>query len=151
MQFSVKSRDGPARIGEFFIENKKVITPNIFFVNTSRFKVPKFADILITNQNIKIEKPVMKILENFSPNYIVYPKDVSKEIHLFAIKSNKKKKDNFYIIPGNKEVINESVKDNDSVLFIVSNASQLFPQHSTFVDFILYILISFIVSSGSSG
>ena len=57
MQFSVKNRDGPARIGELFIEDKIVITPNILFVNTSRTKAPNFADILITNNNQKIKKP----------------------------------------------------------------------------------------------
>jgi len=45
MQFIVKQRDGPARIGEIDIENKKVKTPNIFFLNTKRFKSPSFSEI----------------------------------------------------------------------------------------------------------
>ena len=51
MQFSVKNRDGPARIGELLIDDKRVTTPNILFVNTSRIKAPNFSDILITNDN----------------------------------------------------------------------------------------------------
>jgi len=57
MQFSVKNRDGPARIGELLVEDEIVITPNILFVNTSRIKAPNFADILVTNDNQKIKKP----------------------------------------------------------------------------------------------
>ena len=88
MQFSVEKRDGPARIGEFITEDKKITTPNILFINTSRFKAPSFADILITNDNLKTEKPTLKVLGSMfsSPNvkergdlqvsnFLVYPKD----------------------------------------------------------------------------
>ena len=68
MQFSVKKRDGPARLGELVIADKKVVTPNILFINTSRFKSPDFADLVVTNQNIKTEKPTLRIMESvFSP------------------------------------------------------------------------------------
>ena len=47
MQFNIKHRDGPARIGEIVIDGNKVISPNILFVNTDRFKAPYFADLII--------------------------------------------------------------------------------------------------------
>jgi len=50
MQFNVKKRYGPARIGELSVDDKRVVTPNILFVDTTRFKAPNFADILITNK-----------------------------------------------------------------------------------------------------
>ena len=150
MQFSVKKRDGPARIGELYIEDKKVITPNILFVNTSRFKAPDFSDFIITNRDIKTEKPTLKILGSMfssSPvkdenefqisNYLFYPKDLPKNVHTSAIKLYKKKKIDCYIIPGNKEIIDDALKDNSASIFIVANAYQLFQQHSKFVDFIV--------------
>ena len=105
MQFSVNKRDGPARIGELVIEDKRVTTPNILFVNTSRFKAPDFANFIITNKNLKTKKPTLKILESmFSSsqikdennlqisNYLFYPKDLPKNVHASAIKLYKKKK-----------------------------------------------------------
>ena len=80
MKFSVKKRDSPARIGELQVNVKKVITPNILFVNTQRFKAPVFADILITNKNKKIKKPkllfsgsllIQRIKKNYDPIFIV--------------------------------------------------------------------------------
>jgi len=50
MNLEVKKRDGPARIGELTVEDKKIITPNVLFVNTSRFKAPHFADALSDNK-----------------------------------------------------------------------------------------------------
>jgi archaeosine synthase len=50
MQFSVSKRDGPARIGELSTEQKKITTPNIFFVNTQRFRAPDFADTILSKE-----------------------------------------------------------------------------------------------------
>ena len=141
MQFSVKNRDGPARIGELIIEHKRVTTPNILFVNTSRIKAPNFSDILITNDNQKRKKPTIRIGNSaFSSltdkgkgelsvdNYLIYPKDVSKELHLSSVEYNKKTYE-CCLIPANKEVISDVLKDNDASLFIVANAFQLLSRH----------------------
>jgi archaeosine synthase len=64
MNFLVKKRDGPARTGEIEIKNKKIIMPNIFFLKTSRFKAPGFADILLTNDNLKADKPLLRFSKN---------------------------------------------------------------------------------------
>ena len=45
MDYRIKEIDGPARLGELSLNKKKIVTPNIFFVNTDRFKAPKFAEI----------------------------------------------------------------------------------------------------------
>ncbi|MCK4995460.1 MAG: DUF5591 domain-containing protein [Thermoplasmatales archaeon] len=61
MQFNVKQRDGPSRIGELLIDNKQVVTPNILYVNTDRFKAPNFADIITTNTKGRKDKPSLQI------------------------------------------------------------------------------------------
>ena len=33
MEFNIKKRDGPARIGELKVNAEKIITPNILFIN----------------------------------------------------------------------------------------------------------------------
>ena len=60
MQFSVTKRDGPARIGELTIEQKKITTPNVLFINTQRVRAPDFAETLLSK---KIERESNK----FSP------------------------------------------------------------------------------------
>ena len=60
MEFNIKKRDGPARIGELKVNAEKIITPNILFINTQRFKAPDFADILLTNEKKTIKKPILK-------------------------------------------------------------------------------------------
>ena len=132
MHFQIKRRDGPARIGELLVDNSKIITPNILFVNTKRFKAPDFADILITNNDSENAKATLKISD-----YFVYPKDLSEELHLSAIKLNKKEKNNYYVLPGNKDLIDKLLKDNPASFFIIANAFQLFQQPKKFVDFIV--------------
>ena len=149
MQFSVKKRDGPARLGEFETDDKKVVTPNILFINTPRFKSPDFADLVVTNKNIKTEKPALRIMESvFSPlkvesndelhisRYITYPKDLPDELHLSTMKLYKNRNEHCYIISGNKEIINDLLENNSASFFIVGNAVQLSHQQSKFVDFI---------------
>ena len=130
MQFDVNTRDGPARTGELLIKNKKIVTPNILFVDTKRFKAPKSADIILTNSKSQKNKASIQISNQF-----IYPKDTPKEPHLSVI--NKKEKKEFYIIPGNKDIIDETLNDGPASLFIISNAFQLFQQQSKFVDFIV--------------
>jgi len=70
MHFRIKQRDGPARIGELDIENNNVKTPNIFFINTNRFKEPNFAEIILSKEiekdsNIVLsEEEITKINSN---------------------------------------------------------------------------------------
>jgi archaeosine synthase len=130
MHFSVKKRGGPARVGEISINNKRVITPNILFVDTARFKAPNIADILIANNKRKRDKPTLQISKQF-----VYPKDLPKNLHLSAIKQFKKENKNYYVIPGSKDTIDSTIKDNLALIFVVTNAYQLLQQPKNFTDF----------------
>lgn len=114
MQFSVKQRDGPARIGELVVDNSKIITPNILYTNTSRFIAPRFADFLLVNKETKEKKPALSLLK---------------------IKSNKKKDSEYCIISSNEDK-DASIKDDYS-FFILENAYQLFLQSKKFVNFIV--------------
>lgn len=132
MQFKISKRDGPARIGEFIVGKKQVKTPNIFYVDTNRFNAPNFADILISNSKIKKEKPTLQVSRQF-----FYPKDMQRELHFSAIKQSNKENKDYFVIPGNKNIIDATLKDNPASLFIVANAFQLFQQPKYFVDFIV--------------
>ena len=132
MQYKIKIRDGPSRYGELSIDDKTVVTPNLLFVNTSRFKAPNFADIILTNDRHKQEKPSFQIPTNF-----LYPKDLSKELHFSLMEKYKKTNENYFILPGNIDVIDTLIKNNPAMIFIVANANQLFQQTKNFLDFIV--------------
>jgi archaeosine synthase len=147
MDFQVKFRDGPARIGHLTYHNENLVTPNILFIQTSRCKAPAFSDILLTNRTLKTEKPTVQIGESiFSTtknktqknlcleDYLIYPKDATTELHLSARLQNRNTE--CCVIPGKKELISDQMNKNNASLFIVANATQLFSHQSYFVDFI---------------
>jgi archaeosine synthase alpha-subunit len=147
MNFRVQNRDGPARIGQLFIDEENVVTPNILFLDSPRCKAPEFSDIILTNKTKITKKPTIRIGDSiFSTtetkeknevllkDYLIYPKDVIKELHLSALVNNKNTE--CCIIPAKKELIPYVINNNDAPLFIVANATQLFFQQSHFIDFI---------------
>jgi len=80
MEFSVKKRYGPGRIGELKINSNRIITPNLLFLDTKHFRAPEFSDILISNKINITKKPVIsfseklliqRLEENYDPLYIV--------------------------------------------------------------------------------
>ncbi|UCF49489.1 MAG: DUF5591 domain-containing protein [Thermoplasmatales archaeon] len=98
MEFSVKKRDGPGRIGKLKINEKKIITPNILFLNTNRFKAPEFANILITNEKKKTSKPKL----SFSGNLL--------------IQRINEKKDTIIIVPNASQLLNQPKKFVDYII-----------------------------------
>jgi archaeosine synthase len=64
MQYSVTKRDGPARIGELTIEQNKITTPNIFFVNTERFSAPDYAETILPKE-IEKESNIVSTEDDF--------------------------------------------------------------------------------------
>lgn len=147
MDFQVKFRDGPARIGHLTYHNETLVTPNILFLQTSRCKAPAFSDILLTHRTLKTKKPTVQIGESiFSTtknktqnnlcleDYLIYPKDATTELHLSARLQNRNTE--CCVISGKKELISDQVNKNNASLFIVANATQLFSHQSYFVDFI---------------
>ena len=119
MQFSVKKRNGPAKIAELTVNRNKITTPNILFVNTQRFKAPEFADFLLTNDNKKTEKPSLK----FSGKLVLQ-------------RITEKLDGNCHLVSANEE-LDQVLKDDSATIFILANAFQLFNQPKKFVDFIV--------------
>ena len=64
MQFITKLKDCHAKIGQFTINKKSVITPNIFFIKTKRFQPPCFADIFLSYDGKATNKPIINAKKN---------------------------------------------------------------------------------------
>ncbi|MEA2055325.1 MAG: DUF5591 domain-containing protein, partial [Candidatus Thermoplasmatota archaeon] len=131
MQFNITRNNGPARIGELKIDNHKVTTPNILFLDSNRFELPDFAKIILKKNKINSTKPEIAV-----PDYFVYPKDLSEKLHLSVLNLNKKVSD-AYVIAGLIDIIGDAVKDNPSTFFIVENAYQLFQQPKKFTEYVV--------------
>ena len=63
MQYRIKAKDELAKIGELTLNDKKIITPNILSVSTDRFKAFDKADVMLSNDKVKTNKPVFKFLQ----------------------------------------------------------------------------------------
>jgi archaeosine synthase len=147
MDFRIRHRDGPARIGQLRIDEQNVVTPNILYLQTQRCKAPEFADILLTYKPVKTKKPAVSIGQSFfskkekkpqknisQDTYLLYPMDTPEEMHRAALKINQHAE--HVIIPAKKELIAEAVQRNDAPLAIITNAVQLFSHQTYCIDFL---------------
>jgi len=134
MKFYIKKRDTTARIGEITIKNKKIKTPNIFFLDTKNIKAPEIADIVITQKKQNTQKPTIRIND-----FLIYPKALINNIYEEEIKKQKEKKKNYYILSGKIDLIDKEIKDNKSNLLIIGNANQLYKKPKEFINYIVTI------------
>lgn len=136
--FEVLERDGIARIGEWTLD-KKVQTPNILFITTERIKPFINAEIFISKDKIKSDKPYVinkgrnfikkksngeTIDENITiPPHIIYPpscKELSEDLKLYK---------NEKVIVQTKEKI-----ENNAELHVLPNALELVKHPKKFVE-----------------
>ncbi len=128
MKFFVKERNGPARIGELTINHKKIVTPNLIFLNTDRFNAPFYANCLLSDKKTKNIAPYLQISKQ-----IIIPKDIPINLHKKYLKGNKQ----YFLIPAKIEIIDEIKKDDKVSFYIISNVLQLLNHPKNFVDFII--------------
>ena len=122
MKFWPGKRDGPARIGYLEIKKKKITTPNIVFIDTSRFKAPKFADITIANNSRDTEFPTIYFSEKN--------------------KNNTKEKNSDFIClvrPDEDYSIRKNNNLDEKTIFVISNAKQLFNKPKKFLHSIIML------------
>jgi archaeosine synthase len=136
MQFKLEKTDEIAQTGKIKINNEEIKTPNIIFLNTNRFKAPDFAEITITDLN-KNSKNQNCIFIDKSIYYPIFSKDLSFEIHNEAIKNQPLIKQECFIIPGNKQIIND-LKINDKVrIYVILNSYQLYKNPKKLVEYLI--------------
>jgi archaeosine synthase len=147
MQFYVETRDGPGRIGVLQLQQHRVATPVIFYPHTSRFQVPDFAEIIITqNTNNHTKSSITIEADSFQSNkktsknthlntYLFYPMDAPVSMHQYAIKQTTKKNP-CYLVPADEQVISEATKNTTAIIYIVANAAQLLQHQSKFVSYL---------------
>jgi len=130
MKQFIKKRDGPARLRELHIKNKTVKTPNVFFINTKRFHAPDYAELTISNN---------KKNDLILSEYFIYSQSLPKELQISYQDNNTNKKEDYSIVPGKQNLINETLKNNDTSLLIIANSYQLFKHAKKFVDYIVHL------------
>jgi archaeosine synthase len=147
MKFNLKKRYGPARIGKLCIDNIEILTPNIFYVNTSRFKAPDYANIVITDNKIKVDKPVLRIKKSyFSYTKLkigdkklfldnkIYSKNSQEKSNISQIELCEKEQLICYIDPDKENNLDIPLKNISASFFIIGNAVNSFNRQSKFLE-----------------
>lgn len=80
MDFKIRDRDCTSRLCEVEILKNKIITPNILFLNISRFKYPDFAEIVITENNNIVKKPIINLSDIITINNKLNPENIENNI-----------------------------------------------------------------------
>jgi len=129
MAIKIKALDGPARICEVFFKQNKVITPNILFINTSRFKSPESADFLLTEKTKNLKKSKIKL------------KDIKKESKRNTINIEIPKLkyfNNYYQVVYSDDNIGKiRIDKKENIIFIIGNSLNISKKQTEFVNYII--------------
>lgn len=98
MQFNIEQKCGPARLATINYKKKTIKTPNIFFIDTKRFKSLSFAELIITKKDkrnlissdifiIKNAKQLFQRSKNFVEHIVKLKEEIGyqKPIYLPAV------------------------------------------------------------------
>ena len=146
MQFRIHARDGPARNGELLIDTHSIATPSVLFIDTPRFPAPEFATIKLSTTQTPHKGGASTLIfpkayeSLLSPSHslhslsgtLVYPKDIPAE--LFFPPSSKENL--FCIFPLEKQQTKDARSKQQSLIFVVAHAYQLFEQGLPFTSFL---------------
>lgn len=149
MQFKIKNRDGPARIGEMTINSETLCTPTLAFLDTKRYPAPPYAPLLLSKDACKKNKPIIEVgnsifslLKNKNHSevsvheYLIYPYDVSKELYHTSLLYNIKNDSECCLVSPRLDFLDEIIQQSKATLFIVTNSAQIFSQQSKIVEFL---------------
>ncbi len=151
MQFITNKSDGLARNGICTINEKKVNTPLIFYLETECSPAPSFADVLLTTDQIKTKKPTLEVHspifsskkesnnsnETIFENYMLFPMDGPIHLHEMALEQNKHQTQ-WCILPPVIDLLDHYIQNNDKTsLFVIANASQLIRRLKSFAEFMI--------------
>ena len=147
MKLKIYRTDSPGRIANLLIDDKKINTPNILHLDTSHFSIPDFSDILLSNKKNGKEgvKPLISTFNiknsydlNLDDSYYLQflnCKELSKKSYEKIIHKIKKNSD-YFIVPGNLDIVKSDIIKSDALIYIIANAYQLFKRGNKFVEFI---------------
>ncbi len=129
MAIKIKAMDGPARICEISIKQNKVITPNIFFLNTSRFKKPDSADFLLTKKTKTFKKNQIEI------------KNIQKEnprnnINIEIPELNDYNSQ-YQVVNFDDDIEKIRINKKENIFFIIENSLNISKKQTDFVNFII--------------
>lgn len=126
MDIKIKARDGPSRICELQLKKNTLITPNILFLSTSRFKRPEKSDIFLKISNKKKTRKLKNI----------YLKNVKDIINIMI--SNKNYFNNSHkIIYNTEDIDNINIKYKKNILFIVGNTIDISKKQKDVLNLII--------------
>jgi archaeosine synthase len=143
--FEVLTRCGIGRIGRWSLDDKRVETPNVFFISTDRIKPPEDAELLLTSTPIKNKKISLvdsgslfskKTLEgNVIPPALGYPLSCN-ELNKYAFNLNTFD-GKICVIYGDSSILKAVDIDKKAEVYVIGSAAELFHYPKRFIETIV--------------
>jgi archaeosine synthase len=149
--FEVIKRSGLARLGKWQIHEKEklVKTPNIMFIEANEIHTPEEAEILISEEEPKTDRPYIistpslfmnseqKATQNTISPALFYPPS-QVELNTFAGKLNKEKyAGGIFVVTGSKEMTAHSAYEVSAETYVLANSLQLIRDPGSFISSII--------------
>ena len=143
--FEVLTRCGIGRIGRWSLDDKRVETPNVFFISTDRIEPPEDAELLLTGTPIKNKKISLvdsgslfskKTLEgNVIPPALGYPLSCN-ELNKYAFNLNEFD-GKICVIYGDSSILKAVDIDKKAEVYVIGSAAELFHYPKRFIETIV--------------
>lgn len=152
MRYQQKITDGTARIGLLTTADISVSTPAILYLKTKHINPPTFATSIIRKAETKSKSDQFTICigqssfhlsktscqkHPYLESYLLYPKDMNNIFHQNSISySHKNDSGQILLVPGSIEGLSYLQSKNNTMIYIVGSAQQLFKQTTLFIEYI---------------
>ena len=137
INYTIQSRDGPARIGNLHINKHTITTPTIAYLNTKQHPAPSYAELTITTSKKEtITKPTLTIHE-YNP-LIRTIKDLPIK-NTEPFQTQNKKTQPYHIIPPQKNFLKNHTQHTKHQLYIITTTKQLLQHQTQFIDTIIHL------------
>lgn len=136
INYTIQTRDGPARIGNLQINNHTIRTPAIAFLTTKQHPAPPYAELTITTTPTTTKAPNL-LINQYNP-LLRAIKDLPIKT-ITPSKNQNQKTPIYHIIPPQKKIINQLKHQPPNQIYIIATTKPLFQNQSQFIDTIIYL------------
>lgn len=148
MNFQCIATDGPSQTGFLQIKNEKVKTPGFLFPAEESYHPPSFAECFISSSTTKKYSPLITVGKNIFfkqnqqdqktdiNNHLVIPDALPESVKDYLQQFDRQQNKNIIMLSSDPTIASQRIKTNESALFIISNATQLFDNPKKFITYI---------------
>ncbi len=152
MNLQLHMSNGPATLATLNTSKNTIQLPALLYPHTKRIKPPSFAEGILHSLETKpktekftlcIGKTIFQKQDKtcekqpFLQTYLFYPKAMQSSFHQDSLKYSKENQQGgIFFIPGGTENLCQLPQSEQSIIYTVGSATQLFNKQKTFITFI---------------